>query len=178
MRAIGLAILALLAPAGGSFAQEQHRTAEILFRVGELGFRVGDIAAPARDLSVRDTDTGTRIELASDVLFDFDRAEIRPEAEGALAEVAALIRERSAKTARVAGHTDSIGSDDYNQRLSVRRAEAVRDWLQQHGGVDGVRFETEGFGESSPVEPNSFDNGADNPEGRQRNRRVEITLSR
>lgn len=119
----------------------------------------------------------TRLTVNNDVLFDFDKAELRPEAAEALQRVAEIIRQRGPSSVRIVGHTDSVGTDAYNQQLSERRARSVEQWLASHGG--GLPpMQAEGRGESQPVAPNAGPDGADNPEGRQRNRRVDVLLER
>ena len=106
------------------------------------------------------------------MLFDFDKAQIRAAAATVLDTLAdALNTLPDAVALEIRGHTDAKGSDDYNQALSERRANAVLAALRERGaaGQAGVR----GFGESQPVAPNEV-NGKDNPGGRQLNRRVEI----
>jgi outer membrane protein OmpA-like peptidoglycan-associated protein len=78
---------------------------------------------------------------------------------------------------QVEGHTDAKGTDAYNDRLSQRRARSVRDWLVREAGVAPTRIGTLGFGERRPVAPNERPDGSDDPEGRQRNRRVEILVT-
>lgn len=114
---------------------------------------------------------GTTITLSDGVLFDFDRADVRPDAAAALDTLAAALRDTGAPTAVVSGHTDAIGSDSANQDLSERRADAVVAALRERGV--GSDLTGEGHGESRPVAANEVD-GADNPAGRQLNRRVEI----
>lgn len=80
------------------------------------------------------------------------------------------IRERPGGLVVIAGHTDNTGNPAHNQLLSLKRAEAVRDWMRDTGGVPESCFAVQGYGESRPVAPNGT------PEGRARNRRVEITL--
>lgn len=126
---------------------------------------------------VDETPRGTRLTVQNDVLFDFDRAELKPEAEAALKRVAALIRDRHPRAAVIVGHTDAVGSDGYNRTLSERRARAVEQWLAKEGGTGLPPLRTEGRGEREPVAPNEVD-GKDNSEGRQRNRRVEVLLER
>lgn len=119
----------------------------------------------------------TRVTVRNDVLFDFDKAELRPEAAEALGRVAEIIRTRSPRAVRIVGHTDSVGSDSYNQGLSERRARSVQQWLEANGG--GLpSMQAEGRGESQPVASNTGSDGRDDPEGRQRNRRVEVLLER
>lgn len=117
------------------------------------------------------TGTEVTIRLPGSVLFDFDSAQIRPDAERTLAEVAEVIKGYAKRPARVEGHTDSVASDDYNQKLSERRAAAVQAWLVGKG-VEAARLTPRGFGEGKPV----ADNGT--AEGRQRNRRVEVIIEK
>lgn len=120
----------------------------------------------------------THLAVLADALFDFDKAELRKDAEGTLDAAIPQIRqltEEGKHPARVEGHTDGKGSDAYNLRLSKARARSVRDWLVSHQALPSTT-EIEGFGKSMPVAPNAFDDGSDNPEGRQKNRRVEITV--
>jgi outer membrane protein OmpA-like peptidoglycan-associated protein len=126
---------------------------------------------------VDETPRGTRLTVQNDVLFDFDSAELRPEAAEALRRVAALIRDRHPRTVRIIGHTDSVGAEDDNLQLSERRAQAVERWLAAEGGTRLPQMRTEGRGEAEPVAPNTTQEG-DNPEGRQKNRRVEVLLER
>jgi OmpA-OmpF porin, OOP family len=115
---------------------------------------------------------GTLIRLPAGILFDFDKATLRPEAAPVLAAVAEALTDQTS-TVEVNGHTDAVGDDAYNQDLSERRAQAVIAGLQ----ADGVStpLQAHGFGETQPVAPNTLD-GKDNPTGRQLNRRVEIVI--
>ncbi|WP_188190767.1 OmpA family protein [Nonomuraea sp. SYSU D8015] len=117
------------------------------------------------------------VALRTDVLFAFDKATLSPKAAAVLDEVARETRERAdpAKPPVVIeGHTDSKGEDAYNRDLSVRRAQVVRDHLARELG-DDYTYEVAGKGESEPIAKNTTPDGADNPEGRARNRRVEIS---
>jgi outer membrane protein OmpA-like peptidoglycan-associated protein len=118
--------------------------------------------------SIRRDARGTIMSLA-DILFDFDKAVLRREAELNLAKVAVILDQFPEMHIFVEGHTDNVGKEDYNQKLSERRAVAVRDFLQSQG-VDAARMETQGFGMSQPVTPN------DTEEGRQKNRRVDLVI--
>lgn len=126
---------------------------------------------------VEETPRATRVTVNNDLLFDFDKAELRPDAAEALGRVAEIIRQRRPRAVRIVGHTDSIGGEDYNRQLSQRRAQSVARWLAAQGGALPP-METVGRGEAEPVAPNTTEAGADNPEGRQRNRRVEVLLER
>jgi OmpA-OmpF porin, OOP family len=105
---------------------------------------------------------------ARGILFDTNEAVIRPESTKVIAEIAAMLHDHPDLSLRIEGHTDDVGDDASNQALSERRANAVRDRLTRRFGVDGVRLEAVGFGETKPVATN------DTPEGRQMNRRVEL----
>lgn len=137
-----------------------------------------EVEGAPEGLAIAETATEIRIELSADILFDFDSADIRKEAADALMQVAAMIEERPGAPVRIEGHTDSKGSEDYNQRLSENRAQSVMDWFTDFGGLESVSFEIIGLGESDPAAPNENADGSDNPEGRQANRRVEIVIGK
>lgn len=139
-----------------------------------------EVRARVRDILSRlDTSTtpeGTVISLPERVLFDFDRAELRAEAAPTLAQVAQVVRFYQDAAVSIRGHTDDVGDEAYNDDLSRRRAEAVAERLESAHGVDPARLEVVGLGERQPVAPNALPNGADSPEGRSKNRRVEIVI--
>ena len=145
-------------------------------KVLDLVFTVSDIGGTVQDLQVKELGNEVQIELNADVLFEFDKADILPKAEDTLQKAAAIIKERSKGMVMITGHTDSKGGDAYNQKLSEKRANSVGDWLKTKGGLGNTRFETKGFGAKQPVAPNQKPDGRDDPEGRQKNRRVEITI--
>ena len=103
------------------------------------------------------------------VNFDFDKSNIRPDAEVILDEAVATLKAERDVHVSVEGHTDAIGSDAYNQRLSERRARSVADYLSRNG-IGRDRLGTEGFGESHPVASNTDE------DGRAQNRRVELRI--
>jgi outer membrane protein OmpA-like peptidoglycan-associated protein len=156
----------------------ERRTGDLQIKILDLVFRVEDMGGQVQDLQVKETGAEIRIELAADVLFDFDKADIKPAAQEALKQTASLIRDKAKGAVRVEGHTDSKGSDAYNQKLSERRAAAVKTWLVEKEGLQGVQFTTQGFGAKRPKVPNTKPDGSDDPEGRQKNRRVEIVLKK
>src|ERR1700686_2196634 len=154
-------------------------TRDLAFANTDLKFAVVDMGGKTQDLQVKETATEIRIELAADVLFDFDKATIKPEAATGLHNVAEIIKDKGkGRSARIDGHTDGKGSDAYNKKLSERRADSVKQWLGQKEGLAQVKMTTQGFGASKPVAPNTNKDGSDNPEGRQKNRRVEIVLAK
>lgn len=110
-----------------------------------------------------------KVTLAADVLFDFDKSVLKPEGKAKLDDLANKVKAINLEVVIAIGHTDSIGSDAYNQKLSVRRAESVKAYLVSKG-VEPNRIYTEGKGEKQPVASNKT------KEGRQKNRRVEIEV--
>lgn len=127
-----------------------------------------------RHLDARETSRGVSVNLPN-VLFEFDRADLTRDGRRRVTDIAdVLAHEGRGRRVSIEGHTDSIGSAAYNQRLSERRAQSVADALVD-GGIDRRRLRTEGFGERYPVAPNTV-HGRDNPAGRERNRRVEVVI--
>ncbi|HYU23579.1 MAG TPA: OmpA family protein [Thermoanaerobaculia bacterium] len=150
---------------------------DLVFKTEDLVFNVLDMGGKVEDLTVKESDTEIRIDLAADVLFDFDKADLLPKAEQTLQKAADLIKQRNAKgVVRIEGHTDAKGNDAYNQKLSERRADAVKRWFESHGLHE--HFATAGFGAKKPVAPNAKPDGSDDPEGRAKNRRVEIVVKK
>ena len=101
------------------------------------------------------------------VNFDFNKATLRPDAEPVLHQVLALFTDNPDLSVEIGGHTDDVGSAEYNQTLSEKRAAAVKDWLVRNG-VAASRLSSKGYGESQPLVPNNSD------ANRARNRRVEL----
>ncbi|MCF6752232.1 OmpA family protein [Pseudomonas stutzeri] len=124
--------------------------------------------APIVDTEPEPAPEVVRVEL--DVKFDFDKSRVREESYGDIKNLADFMQQYPQTSTTVEGHTDSVGSDQYNQRLSERRAEAVRDVLVNQYGVEGGRVNSVGYGESRPVADNATD------AGRQINRRVEAEV--
>ena len=116
------------------------------------------------------------VNLDAGVLFGFDSAAVSPKAQDTLAQLAFLIDKDAKGIVLVAGHTDSKGSADYNLKLSKKRADAIAEWLTAKGGIQPGIIATQGFGETSPVAENTMADGSDNPQGRAKNRRVEISF--
>jgi outer membrane protein OmpA-like peptidoglycan-associated protein len=169
-----------------AFAQEIAKTTELQTKIIDLEFKVMDlagnpvnaVAGNVQDLQVKEIGNEVRIDLNADVLFDFDKADILPKAAGTLAKAAAIVKERAKGTVQINGYTDSKGDDTYNMKLSERRANSVRDWFRTKGGLARFQFNTKGFGATQPVAPNNKPDGSDDPEGRQKNRRVSIVLQK
>lgn len=111
----------------------------------------------------------TKVTYAADTFFDFDRAVIKADGKAKLDDLVQKVKSINLEVIIAVGHTDSIGSDAYNQKLSVRRAEAVKAYLISKG-IDKNRIYTEGKGEKQPVADNRT------KEGRTKNRRVEVEV--
>ena len=113
--------------------------------------------------------TSEKVSFAADAFFDFDKATLKPEGKAKLDELSAQLGGINLEVIIAVGHTDSVGTDAYNQKLSVRRADAVKSYLVSKG-VESNRVYTEGKGEKQPVADNKT------AEGRAKNRRVEIEV--
>ncbi len=106
---------------------------------------------------------------AADAFFDFDKSVLKPEGKAKLDDLISKVKDINLEVVIAVGHTDSIGTDAYNQALSMRRSEAVKAYLVSHG-IEKNRVYTEGKGEKQPVADNKT------REGRAKNRRVEIEV--
>jgi outer membrane protein OmpA-like peptidoglycan-associated protein len=122
-----------------------------------------------KELQAEVTPQEIKIDLSADVLFDFDKADLKPAAEEKLNQLLTVVNSRPGARVAIEGHTDVRGDDAYNQALSLRRAESVRAWLASHGASAG-RFTATGAGESRPLRT-----GASEDDHRA-NRRVEIRM--
>ena len=111
----------------------------------------------------------TKVTYAADAFFDFNKSVIKPEGKAKLDDLVGKIKDINLEVIIAVGHTDSVGSDAYNQKLSVRRSEAVKAYLVSKG-IEKNRVYTEGKGEKQPVADNKT------AEGRAKNRRVEIEV--
>jgi len=174
-----IAALPALAQETGKTTGLQSKIIDLQFRITDLsGNPVSEVAGSVQDLQVKEIGNEVRIDLNADVLFDFDKADILPKAQETLSKAAAIVKDRAKGTVRINGHTDAKGGEAYNMRLSERRANSVRDWFRTKGGLSSFSFETKGFGATQPVAPNQKPDGSDDPEGRQKNRRVEIVMTK
>jgi outer membrane protein OmpA-like peptidoglycan-associated protein len=104
------------------------------------------------------------------VYFDFAKATLRTESYPALMEAIQILKDNPDIQVEIQGHTDNIGSDAFNQKLSERRAYAVMNFLIQYGGISPARLSAKGYGEKMPIASN------ETPEGRQLNRRVDFVI--
>ncbi len=136
--------------------------------VEQLQQAIQNLDADVKDLWIS-------ISLSSDVLFDFDRFKLKDSSRQVLNDLKTVIENSDVQTVTVVGHTDAKGSEEYNQRLSLKRAESVRHWLVT-AGIDPALIVAEGHGEREPVAPNQQADGSDNPQGRALNRRVAVLI--
>jgi outer membrane protein OmpA-like peptidoglycan-associated protein len=138
---------------------------------GERGFGIKDQVADPVKLTAKDD--SFIVVLNGDVLFDFDKWALKPEADAALQRAAATIKTKSGprlKSVLINGHTDSVGDVAYNMRLSEQRAKTVADWFFARGYLSRANTKIQGFGKTQPIAPNS------DSANRAKNRRVEIYL--
>ena len=127
------------------------------------------VPAPAPAPVVVAPPAATKVTYAADAFFDFDKSVLKPEGKAKLDDLVGKIKDINLEVIIAVGHTDAVGSDSYNQKLSVRRSEAVKAYLVTKG-VEKNRVYTEGKGEKQPVADNKTG------EGRAKNRRVEIEV--
>jgi len=125
--------------------------------------------APAAAPAPAPAAAAAKVTYAADAFFDFDRAVLKAEGKAKLDDLASKVKGVNLEVVIAVGHTDSVGNNAYNQRLSVRRAEAVKAYLVSKG-IEANRVYTEGKGEGQPVADNST------REGRAKNRRVEVEV--
>jgi len=126
-------------------------------------------AAPAAPVATPAPIAATKVTYAADAFFDFDKSVLKPEGKAKLDDLVGKVKGINLEVVIAVGHTDSIGTDAYNQKLSVRRSEAVKAYLVSKG-IEKNRVYTEGKGEKQPVADNKT------KEGRGKNRRVEIEV--
>jgi outer membrane protein OmpA-like peptidoglycan-associated protein len=138
----------------------------------------GAIQVPKGIQAVRSDDKPCerRVSVVTDALFNFDKSDLRTDAVETLAAVGPEIAKAGQHPVIVEGFTDAIGTDTYNLKLSEQRARAVRDWLARQGFIP-IDTAIKGYGKQKPLAPNQTPDGRDNPEGRQKNRRVEIAIN-
>jgi outer membrane protein OmpA-like peptidoglycan-associated protein len=162
----------------------QPQAAELTGSVLDLKYQslglvntIEDLKREVRGMDVKETDLELKINLSGDILFDFDKADLRPAAEPVLAQVVILIQKYPRARVLIEGYTDAKGNQPYNFKLSDRRAVSVKKWLATKG-IPANNIATRGWGSAKPIAPNSKPDGTDDPDGRQKNRRVELTIKK
>ena len=144
----------------------------------ELQQKELDLQRAQQEFQAQQSGRSLSMNLSGDVLFDYDKTALKPEAEVALKKVAVVLSQFPESKVTVEGYTDAKGSKSFNMDLSVQRAQAVKDWLVKNGGVLAANIATKGFGEDYAIAPNKNQDGTDNPLGRALNRRVSIIVEK
>jgi fibro-slime domain-containing protein len=159
------------------FYADRHSTqAQIYFNTRQPLFAQGPPLKRITKIETVRKGCTERLTLGADTLFAFDEATLAPAAQRTLKLLGPTIKKTGTHLVHIFGYTDSIGSDSYNQALSQRRARSVRDWLAAHGYVKSSTA-IQGFGKQLPLAPNTNADGSDNPQGRAKNRRVEVLIN-
>jgi outer membrane protein OmpA-like peptidoglycan-associated protein len=156
---------------------ERHRI-ELEKKSLELKQKELDLERARQEFQAQQTGRSLSMNLSGDVLFDYDKAALKPEAEQALKKVAVVLSQFPESKVTVEGYTDSKGTKSVNMELSRARAQAVTDWLVKSGGVPIANISVKGFGEQYPIAPNTNTDGTDNSLGRALNRRVSIIVEK
>ena len=153
--------------AGGVLEADEEEFKEVDFNAPI----VEEPALRAQRIEVRGTDNYRIYTLGEDIMFDLDKAKIRPSGEEKLREIVKMINNRNIEgKIRVYGFTDSLASASYNKELALERARSVEDWLRKNSGLDTTRMKL------IPVGENMFEATNKTARGRQQNRRVEIVV--
>jgi outer membrane protein OmpA-like peptidoglycan-associated protein len=159
-------------------ADLEKKRAELERRSAELEQREAALQQAQQQLANQESGRSLSMNLSGDVLFDYDKAALKPAAEQALKKVAVVLGQFPESMVTVEGYTDSKGGKSVNLQLSQARAAAVKDWLVRNGGIPATSITAKGFGEENPVAPNQNADGSDNPAGRALNRRVSIIVEK
>jgi outer membrane protein OmpA-like peptidoglycan-associated protein len=176
-----LALLCLALPAAAQHEiqkpKDKWQTPGEIQKPRDTWQQPGEIQVPKGIQAIRTEEAKCtkRFLVGADTLFEFDKATLTPDAEETLKALAPLLLEAGPHPATVEGHTDAKGTDAYNQTLSEKRAQTVKDWLAVRGALP-VTTPIQGWGKRRPVAPNTRPDGSDDPEGRQKNRRVEVVF--
>lgn len=138
----------------------------------------GEIQVPRGIQAVRVVETARcerRLSVGADALFEFDRWTLSPQAEETLIILLPELEKAGKHPVSIEGHTDAKGADAYNDSLSEKRARTVKQWLVTRRAVPEDAT-VAAYGERKPIAPNARPDGSDDPEGRQKNRRVELVI--
>ncbi|WP_176955840.1 OmpA family protein [Catalinimonas alkaloidigena] len=161
------------------FMLKESKAMQVTVRKEGYMFQTIDLTVPAAQAGKAQQITkGVRLQpvtagvrrILRNIYFEFDKVHLRPESHDELAKLEQIMRENPTITVEIAGHTDKIGTWDYNKELSLRRAQSVRAWLIGRG-IDGSRIKAVGYGETRPLASND-----DEEEGRELNRRTEFVV--
>jgi outer membrane protein OmpA-like peptidoglycan-associated protein len=159
-------------------AELERQRIELEKKSLELQQKELDLEKARQEFQAQQSGRSLSINLSGDVLFDYDKAVLKPAAEESLKKVAVVLSQFPESKVTVEGYTDSKGPKSVNMQLSLTRAQAVKDWLIKNGGVAPTNIAVKGFGEQYAVAPNTNADGSDNPIGRALNRRVAIIVEK
>jgi outer membrane protein OmpA-like peptidoglycan-associated protein len=159
-------------------AELERQKLDLEKRSLELKRKELDLEKAKQELQQQETGRSMSLNLAGDVLFDYNKAELKPAAEEALQKVSVVLSLFPESNVTVEGYTDSKGGPAVNLQLSRERATSVKDWLVKNGGVASKHISAKGFGEENPVASNTNPDGSDNIVGRAKNRRVTIIVDK
>jgi outer membrane protein OmpA-like peptidoglycan-associated protein len=163
-----------------------NKSFDLNYESRDLRYQVEDLPGTAQppqppvteepQLEVKENQQEIHIAVPADAIFDSGKATIRHDAEAALHQVAGIIGKYPEANVRIDGYTDDKGPATRSRRLSGRRADSIAAWLEKNG-FDGD-ITAKGHGRANPIAPNTKPDGSDNPEGRRKNRRIEITVKK
>jgi outer membrane protein OmpA-like peptidoglycan-associated protein len=180
--ALVLSLLSLPAQTPSDIKKQQtdleRQRIELEKKANELEQKYRELEKAQQQLQAQQSGRSLSMNLSGDVLFDYDKATLKPAAEEALKKVAVVLSQFPESKVTIEGYTDSKGTTAVNLQLSRERASAVRDWLIKNGNITAANITAKGFGEENPVAPNKMPNGSDNPAGRALNRRVSIIVEK
>jgi outer membrane protein OmpA-like peptidoglycan-associated protein len=137
-----------------------------------------DLDKARAEFQAQESGRSLSMNLSGDVLFDYDKATLKPASEEALKKVAVVLSQFPESRVTVEGYTDSKGTRGVNMQLSRERAQAVKNWLVRDGGVAASNISAKGLGEQYPIAANTNVDGTDNSLGRALNRRVSIIVEK
>ena len=159
-------------------AELEKKRLELEKRSLDLRERELELEKARLALQAQQSGRSLSMNLSGDVLFDYDKAVLRVEAEEALKKVAVVLSQFPESMVTIEGYTDAKGGKSVNLPLSRERATAVKDWLVKNGNVKAASITAKGFGEENPVASNTNPDGSDSPAGRALNRRVSIIVEK
>jgi outer membrane protein OmpA-like peptidoglycan-associated protein len=159
-------------------AELQRQKLELEKKSLDLQQKELELQKAKQELQYQETGKSLSMNLSGDLLFDYDKATLKPAAEEALKKVSVVLSQFPESTVTVEGYTDAKGTKSVNMELSRERATVVKDWLVKNGGVASANISAKGFGEDNPVAPNKNPDGTDDPIGRAKNRRVAIIVEK
>jgi outer membrane protein OmpA-like peptidoglycan-associated protein len=180
--ALVLSLLSLPAQTPSEIKKQQtgleRQRVELEKKANELEQKYRELEKAQQQLQAQQSGRSLSMNLSGDVLFDYDKATLKPAAEEALKKVAVVLSQFPESKVTIEGYTDSKGTTAVNLQLSRERASTVRDWLIKNGNITAANITAKGFGEENPVAPNKMPDGSDNPAGRAFNRRVSIIIEK